>query len=133
MLEGFNSNSGQSYFDSLNTLKAEALTLSNEEKLLVGIPVTIALNSSKYWKLNAATWRDKFWQQQINDNGVYLKKPTINLTEVGVSDVSGAVTGAYGGAVLGVGGALAGGVLGSSTGSLFNIGHQLIGQFTGWW
>ncbi len=63
----------------------------------------------------------------------FFKKCNINLWKLGGADVSGAVSGAWGGGILGPGGAFAGAVLVSATTSLGNLTNQVISCYVSWW
>jgi hypothetical protein len=123
-----------SFYTSLNNLKSQALFLPGNDKLTVGIPVSVAISSFHYWETNYSKWDSllTIHQQQFQ---YAITKPLqkLSLGSVGAADVGGAIRGAIGGVEGGPIGMVAGGVLVSATCSLFDIGRQLIGQFTGWW
>ncbi len=138
-MQSYNGSPNQAFFDSLNVLKSLALTLTNNEKMTIGVPIAVAIGSSKYWRDSANYWNNNFNNKQ-NSSGlasalitpqVAEEKPPmqVNYTDLGMADSAGGIDGAIGG----LGGALAGGVLGAAVGSSYEICSQMISYYTGWW
>lgn len=133
------------FFERLAKLKSAALELaSDKEVFAVGVPISVAIYSYKYWKENGQKWMDLF-TERISP-GENIKGPAVastseiiysgckvNLWHLGGADATGAVSGAMGGSALGPGGALAIGVLVSSGTSLTNLTNQVINCFVSWW
>lgn len=120
LLNKYTPNNDPTFFTTLNSLKSQALSLSGNEQLTVGIPICVAISSYSYWNSNLNRWDSLL---AIHQNNIITKATTggIGLGSLGAADVSGAITGAISGVELGPGGALAGGVLGSATYSLANL------------
>lgn len=148
VLRGYSDATEVSFFNALSSLKASALQLEKEEEVFqIGVPISIAISSYQYWKINGQKWMDMFANDIADDNTTasgkgpskndrlteYRKKCNVNLWHIGGADAVGAYTGAQAGAVLGPGGALAGGVLTSSVASLGNLTNQVINCFVSWW
>jgi len=138
LIKNFDEKNYSSVLKSLVTLQNEALNLEDQnEAVLVGLPITIALYSYPYWNENSQKWFDTF-SSEIKDpkspGNPGAKVPCrINLWHIGGADAGGAVGGAIDGAALGPGGALAGGVLGGAIGSSYNLVNQVIGCHVSWW
>lgn len=126
-----------SLLSQLNLLKDSALKLSSESEVLtVGLPISVAINSFTYWKLNGQRWMDIFGKDDgtgDSDGGPSfvnhdknLKKPKVNLYHLGGADLFGAINGA-------MAGGFAGAVLVSATASLGNLTNQVLGSYLSWW
>jgi hypothetical protein len=134
LVNNYNPLNDASFYNALNSLKQSALMLQGNRQLSVGIPVSVAINSFKYWEANYSKWNSLLTSHMQQYQGFNaLQKTKIGLGQIGAADVAGTISVALDGAALGVGGALAGGVLGSATSSLFNLGGQVIGHFFSWW
>lgn len=136
LVNNYNQANDASFYSSLNTLEQQALSLSGNEPLTVGIPISIAINSFKYWEANYSTWNSlittKLQQQSPSSLGAQ-KLLKLGLGSLGAADVGGAIRGGIAGVELGPGGVFAGAVLGSATYSLANVCGQVIGHFFSWW
>ena len=148
VLKGYSEATEVSFFNNLASLKASALRLEKElEVFRIGVPISIAIYSYEYWKVNGQKWMDMFANNITEDNTTisgkgpskndletdFKKKCNVNLWHIGGADAAGAYGGAMAGAALGPGGALAGGVLTSSVSSLGNLTNQVINCFVSWW
>jgi hypothetical protein len=138
LVNSYNEKDDGSFFNSLYQLKQEVLQLKNvNEVFAVGIPVSVAINSFSYWKLNSSFWQSALAKNNIANNNkevLDVAPPcNISLAKLGGADVAGAISGAIGGSTLGPGGALAGGVLTSSVTSLANLTNQVISCYVSWW
>lgn len=138
LVNSYNENDDAYFFNSLYQLKQEVLKLKNvNEVLVVGIPVSVAINSFSYWKLNSSLWQSALAKNNIanNDKEILDVAPpcNISLAKLGGADVAGAVNGAVAGSSLGPGGTLAGGVLVSATYSLGNLTNQVLSCYVSWW
>lgn len=133
LLNKYTPNNDPTFFTTLNSLKSQALTLSGNEQLTVGIPICVAISSYSYWNTNLNRWDSLL---AIHENNVIVSKATpggISMGSLGAADVTGAIAGAYGGIPLGPGGPLAVGVLVSATSSLTNLASQVMHHFFSWW
>ena len=64
----------EDFFNSLNTLKASALSLTDPVEVFnVGVPVTIAIYSFTYWKATADSIAEIFWEQDSIRSLAYNK------------------------------------------------------------
>lgn len=124
------------FVSSLELLKQKALKLRNPTEIVaVGVPVSVAFYSFKYWSEKADYWRTLLKVSSSEASSYQLKKEKckVSLPKLGGADVGGAVSGGIGGSTLGPGGTFAGAVLGSSTSSLYNLTNQVISCYVSWW
>lgn len=144
--------------NKLFKLKSRTLNLNNDTEIFeVGIPISIAIYSYKYWSENGDRWIEvlspnvsrkiKLMSRSTDENLIFYETEdidlgfsqldkkicSINLWKIGGADVSGGISGAISGAALGPGGAFAGGVLTSSIASLGNLSNQVISCKVSWW
>jgi hypothetical protein len=132
--------------EKISQLENKVLMLKNNTELIsVGVPVFIAKHSYAFWDKSGTYWFNALATKNIihdENNSINsisrqvelkAKSCNVNLYKLGGADVSGAVGGAYAGAALGPGGALAGAVLVSSTASLGNLTNQVIDCYVSWW
>jgi hypothetical protein len=143
LLRGYNANNEAAFFSQLAKLKADALNLPNDTEVFVaGLPVTVAMYSFTYWKANGQRWMDLFTpyngtagKMPLASNEALREKTKCNVSigNVGAADAVGGYTGATAGGIGGPAGAVAGGVLGAATGSLGNLGNQIIKCYVSWW
>ncbi|MGG9970466.1 hypothetical protein ACQ33O_01630 [Ferruginibacter sp. SUN002] len=146
--------------NKLITLKQRALKLNVHTEIFeVGVPISIAIYSYKYWNENGNKWvtllnpiqvNPKIKSRPVENSSIAantvakpieadidvdrVKKPCgISIWKLGGADAIGAVEGAMGGSALGLGGALAGGILTSAVASLGNLSNQVISCNVSWW
>ncbi|MFZ4058528.1 MAG: hypothetical protein ACOYKE_10340 [Ferruginibacter sp.] len=127
-----------SFFNSLQSIRNRALSLKDDKEVfIVGIPVSIAIQSFQYWKTQGQYWIDQLtalpFKAMVVGETAERKPCKVKLLNAGVADAGGALTGASSGLVLGPGGALAGGVMAGATSSLGNITNQVISCHISWW
>jgi hypothetical protein len=128
----------ESFFASLEQLRAEALQLPEEQDVFIaGMPVTIAIHSFRYWQANGERWLDAFTGEVADPAGARRirteqRKCNVNLRSAGMSDAGGAYAGGTVGTLGGPVGMFAGGLVGAGAASAANLLFQGFSCAFGW-
>lgn len=141
LVDNYTESNHASFVSQCNSLKSEALNLSNEnETVCVGFTVSVAINSFNYWKDNLAAWQT--YLTYVPDDTLMVSRQAacnVNLRHVGGADVVGALRGGAAGIEGGPALMIASGLVVSGASSTFNILGQAatclpgaVGTFSRW-